>query len=529
MKFIFNPFTGKLDQVQKIGTDVQAYDANIASLLDDSMVDALHRHSELSASDGSPSPALMVDGDGDIGAGTQTPSHPFGGRVIQIYNVDGNSGFFADSAVSSYAMFMMGEGAAVKWHFQKTNSNNFTITESGVADRFLINAGGFHKINGGLNVGGTIDPGDNNLRIEGTGYFGSAVNHDGSADIEDSVNVVDALNKYGVPIHFFLMPSSLLSSTVVQSLAYETEEVTTTPQQLTTIPFKSGVIDADSSFVIQTGTIISTHLIAKVTSVASTKPVVLHTELYYVDSDGTSNPVQIGADSGYTSVLAETAYVYSLHIHVSSAVVVPAGKRLWLVTRATTTGAEGNPTVHLGNGSVQAHVSVPTTGMERVPHSTIDLTGGQIAFPATAVPSADPNTLDDYEEGYFTAVLTCGTSGTITMNATYDTLSYTKNGREVTLHGNMIVTSVSSPLGALTLTLPFGVAELTESAAETAGAIIFYGINALAAGSILIIRVMDNALVANILEQTTTVHVNTVADHIKAGTQLMININYPAS
>lgn len=33
---------------------------------------------------------------------------------------------------------------------------------------------------------------------------------------------------------------------------------------------------------------------------------------------------------------------------------------------------------------------------------TIALDGGQIAFPVTAVPSADPNTLDDYEEGEWT-------------------------------------------------------------------------------------------------------------------------------
>ena len=49
----------------------------------------------------------------------------------------------------------------------------------------------------------------------------------------------------------------------------------------------------------------------------------------------------------------------------------------------------------------------------------IDLTGGQIAFPATAVPSADPNTLDDYEEGTYTITVTPGTSGTVTLNGNY--------------------------------------------------------------------------------------------------------------
>ncbi len=38
------------------------------------MADALHRHSELSASDGTPNPALSVDISGNVGIGTATPS-----------------------------------------------------------------------------------------------------------------------------------------------------------------------------------------------------------------------------------------------------------------------------------------------------------------------------------------------------------------------------------------------------------------------------------------------------------------------
>jgi len=44
-------------------------------------------------------------------------------------------------------------------------------------------------------------------------------------------------------------------------------------------------------------------------------------------------------------------------------------------------------------------------------------TNGQIQFPATANPSADANTLDDYEEGYHTATVTCSASGSYTVNS----------------------------------------------------------------------------------------------------------------
>ena len=48
-------------------------DSLTSDLRDDSIADALHRHSELSASDGTPNPALKVDASGNVGIGTSTP------------------------------------------------------------------------------------------------------------------------------------------------------------------------------------------------------------------------------------------------------------------------------------------------------------------------------------------------------------------------------------------------------------------------------------------------------------------------
>ena len=58
-------------------------------------------------------------------------------------------------------------------------------------------------------------------------------------------------------------------------------------------------------------------------------------------------------------------------------------------------------------------------------------TGGQIAFPATAVPSADANTLDDYEEGTWTPVPADAASGGNTGSAGVASGEYTKIGRVV--------------------------------------------------------------------------------------------------
>jgi hypothetical protein len=73
-----------------------------------------------------------------------------------------------------------------------------------------------------------------------------------------------------------------------------------------------------------------------------------------------------------------------------------------------------------------------------------------ITFPATPVASADANTLDDYEEGTWTAIMTAD-SGTITVNNGASKNSYTKVGRLVTLTVATEVSSVSSPVGRLAI------------------------------------------------------------------------------
>jgi hypothetical protein len=69
------------------------------------------------------------------------------------------------------------------------------------------------------------------------------------------------------------------------------------------------------------------------------------------------------------------------------------------------------------------------------------------------------NKLDDYETGNVTMSLSPDTSGTITLNSTYDNLAYTKVGRMVTLTGAIVIDGISSPTGTYVrvLGLPFTV------------------------------------------------------------------------
>uniref|UniRef100_A0A6M3XKF2 Uncharacterized protein n=1 Tax=viral metagenome TaxID=1070528 RepID=A0A6M3XKF2_9ZZZZ len=86
---------------------------------------------------------------------------------------------------------------------------------------------------------------------------------------------------------------------------------------------------------------------------------------------------------------------------------------------------------------------------------TINLTGGQIAFPATAAPSAGANTLDDYEEGTWTIGISFG-GGVTGITYVASTGYYTKMGNIVNISGNVELTSKGTDTGAAKITgLPF--------------------------------------------------------------------------
>jgi len=86
----------------------------------------------------------------------------------------------------------------------------------------------------------------------------------------------------------------------------------------------------------------------------------------------------------------------------------------------------------------------------------IDMTvGGQIKFPATAVPSADANTLDDYEEGTWTPFIRFD-GGTTGQAYSVQDGAYTKVGNKVTVTAQIYFSAKGSSTGDATITgLPF--------------------------------------------------------------------------
>jgi len=121
-----------------------------------------------------------------------------------------------------------------------------------------------------------------------------------------------------------------------------------------------------------------------------------------------------------------------------------------LVLQTTTSG-----------GTATAAITIDTTQRSKFPttigvgDATPSTSGSGITFPATASASSNANTLDDYEEGTWTAVISDGTNNA-TMTSNRTTGSYTKIGNVVTVAGYIGTDSLGSVSGSIRMTgLPF--------------------------------------------------------------------------
>lgn len=109
----------------------------------------------------------------------------------------------------------------------------------------------------------------------------------------------------------------------------------------------------------------------------------------------------------------------------------------------------------------------------------LTLVNGQITFPATQVPSAGANTLDDYEEGTFTPTFSFATPGNLSVSYSYRVGEYTKVGRDVHIYvGIVAVPTHTTAAGNSTITgLPF-------TAAATGGGPLAVNINSVQTGGV---------------------------------------------
>ena len=177
--------------------------------------------------------------------------------------------------------------------------------------------------------------------------------------------------------------------------------------------------------------------------------------------------IRVNASAGISYVILQQGGVTNGHISAAGGggtdLSVTATRFLNLVggssgTILSTAGVERMRIDAAGNVTLQKNISVgaaaPTTS------------GVGITFPAVNVVSTSANTLDDYEEGIWTPVLTSGftTTGTVTNRAGV----FTKIGRSVTVSWIVQATTVSPANGAVMSGLPFATSHYGVGLAQSA-------------------------------------------------------------
>jgi len=150
---------------------------------------------------------------------------------------------------------------------------------------------------------------------------------------------------------------------------------------------------------------------------------------------------------------------------------------------------------------------------------------GQIKFPATQNASSDANTLDDYEEGTFTATVTPSTSGTVTLDTSLDTLAYTKIGRQVTVTGRLVVSSVSSPVGYFQVSLPFAIANLADQAGRVSGTVSLDGVVAANISDFIVFTTEGDSFFKVYLGDNTSPQSDS-AQELQAATDIIVTVTY---
>lgn len=152
--------------------------------------------------------------------------------------------------------------------------------------------------------------------------------------------------------------------------------------------------------------------------------------------------------------------------------------------------------------------------------------GKGIDFSANAnLPGATKELLDWYEEGTYTAAVSCGTSGTVSLYSVYDTLSYTRIGRQVTVVGQIKIETVASPVGHFTVNLPYAIGNFGDTAGSLSAGITMQNVVAANVANFVAIGEEADAFIKVYLGDGTNLQSDS-AQELQTNTDIFVNITY---
>jgi len=163
----------------------------------------------------------------------------------------------------------------------------------------------------------------------------------------------------------------------------------------------------------------------------------------------TGQSLTLGTATVYDAIVNTTE---SMYFNVDSNNDQTGSKFEWGENRSTTTGGTKFATLDV-SGLAVTGTAIASTSIG-VGNTTPSGGGAGIAFPATQSASTDANTLDDYEEGTFTATLKGSTTDPTV--AVTSTGVYTKVGRLVYVSISFVNVTTTGAVGDVTISgLPF--------------------------------------------------------------------------
>jgi hypothetical protein len=140
-----------------------------------------------------------------------------------------------------------------------------------------------------------------------------------------------------------------------------------------------------------------------------------------------------------------------LDTNASHELIIKPGSNITAERTLTLTTGDADRTITLSGNPTLADWFDQSVKVAATPtFSTLSLSGGQLAFPASQNASADANTLDDYEEGTWTP--------SVGGNATYGANNggrYTKIGRVVHIQGYLHINVIGTGSTTTISGLPF--------------------------------------------------------------------------
>ena len=253
-------------------------------------------------------------------------------------------------------------------------------------------------------------------------------------------------------------------------------------------------------------------------------------------STATGNIVPISGNTTITGLGTVSAGIEKQLLFTGTPTIVHNATSNILPGGATIVAAAGDVArvISEGSGNWRWHhygraASLPATlsGTETLTNKT--LTNPTLTTPTLGVASATSinfgqTALSYYGEGTWTATLACGTSGTITMDSSFNTGQYVRVGKSVAVTGYFFVTSVSSPAGTLTLnTLPFSMTSASQRSGWSAAA--FY-INGFSSGTCPCAQLSSGTSLVLADFATGSATIINIANRVQANSVVELSMTY---